>query len=185
LAQYGYRIIVALSILGTTALAALVSAHLYLPVSLTWLLFGGAMLAAIPLLYPAPPIVSLVLVVPVFFGSVLAASYVANSMRLASFASQVSAFPPPPQARIASQSQTVGVLLGNGNHCDFLVELVLESDVPLDALRTHYSRLELRPAIPGRYTQGPWLDVRETRSNQRSVRITDGPYSRNVDFRCT
>ena len=143
------------------------------------------MVAAIPLLYPLPPIVSCVLVVPVFFGSVLAASYFANSMHLASFASQVAKFPPPPQSTIVFQSEKVGVFVGMGHHCDFLVQLTLESDIPVEAVRAHYSSLKLRPAIPGRHSQGPWIDVQESGSHHRTVRITDGPYSRNVDIRCT
>jgi hypothetical protein len=138
----------------------------------------------IPLARLVPPIAALLLAFPVFVGAALAASYVTNSFRLMAFASQLRAHPPPPEASIVSAAQRVGVFLGMGNHCDFLAEIELRSPLSTQDVRNHYASLRLRPAVPGVQEAEPSLEVIAGSPGVHTVRITAGPYDRNLDLRC-
>jgi len=113
-------------------------------------------------------------------------AYAANEWRLARFGSQLLEFPLPRSTREVARVAEVGVLVGNGNHCDFVVTRRLESSLPLDSLKAHFGSLHLSPAISGGADGGlPLLEIREDSARHYSVIATDAPYEGIFDLRCT
>jgi hypothetical protein len=112
-------------------------------------------------------------------------AYAANEWRLARFGSQLLEFPLPRSTREVAHVAEVGVLVGNGDHCDFVVTRRLESSLPLDSLKAHFAPLHLRPAIAGGADAGlPLLEIREDSVRHYSVIATDAPYEGIFDVRC-
>jgi hypothetical protein len=125
-----------------------------------------------------------VLALPWTFVLGSASSAVINNLRLHIFSEQLIQFPLPPGARFVSSSQQVGVLTGNGDHCDFVVTISLASTRSTEAVRNHYASLELRSAIPGGASGGlPALAVAAT-ANGYTVSAVDAPYEGIFDPRC-
>lgn len=93
-------------------------------------------------------IVAAVVAPPLLLVLAVVLARVRNDRRLARFAEQLDRFPPPASAHVVHRLADVGLLAGNGNHCDFLVRHEITSALPLASVRAHYARLRLRPAIP-------------------------------------
>lgn len=129
-------------------------------------------------------VVLLLLALPGLMAMMYASGALANNRRLDRFAAQLYGHPVPAQSRIVNRGARVGVLTGNGNHCDFIAEIQLASPLPLDAVRTHYERLSLRPAIHGGTGGPPWIDVVPVHQGFTVV-VTDAPYEGIPDPRCT
>lgn len=124
------------------------------------------------------------LALPGLFASACIASYGANSLRLSHFASQLNDGLPSGSVVLESE-RWIGIFLGNGNHCDYFVGMTVDSDLTLDEFTAHYSGVEPRPAIPGEDGAMPEFRVSEARPGIYRVELEDGPYSRNMDLRCT
>ena len=120
----------------------------------------------------------------------------------------------PPSNSVLASFSDVGLLGGaNGNHCDYLVGEIRESDESPDQIRQHYSGLSLPMIDPAMSDWGPGPDVpvtvefpdtdsnsgilkydipdavREARAKQRkktlyAVFVLDGGYQPNGDWRC-
>lgn len=108
-----------------------------------------------------------------------------NDRRLARFAAQLDDFPPPAGARVVHRLARVGVLTGNGDHCDFLVRQEIASNQPIERVRAHYARLRLRPAVEGGASAGlPDLTVAPRAGGGYVVSAVDAPYAAGLDERC-
>ena len=115
----------------------------------------------------------------------IASARLANNWRLDAFAAQLFEFPLPPGATVQSRHAAVGVLTGNGNHCDFVVRQELATELSIDAVRAHYHALELEPAITGGASGGPpALEIAPRIAGGYVVTAVDAPYEFILDDRC-
>lgn len=162
-------LVVILLLLGAVVVALFAAARRARPAWARWVLRLGAVVLALPLL--------LVLAIVV--------ARVRNDRRLARFAAQLDDFPPPAGARVVHRHAAVGILTGNGDHCDFLARHEITSALPLDSVRSHYERLRLRPAIAGGADGGlPSVSVEPRTGGGYVVTAIDAPYSATFDERC-
>ena len=126
-----------------------------------------------------------VVALPLLLLLTMTVARVRNDRRLARFAAQLDDFRPPPGARVVHRLAAVGMLTGNGNHCDFLARHEIATSLPLAFVEAHYARLRLRPAIDGGADGGrPWVSVEPRQGGGYVVTATDAPYSAGLDERC-
>lgn len=115
-------------------------------------------------------------------------AFVVNNLRLGQFERQIQSLPLPPNSSVALIRSQVGVLTGNGNHCDFSVELELSAPQSLAELQSHYQSVVLVPAIPGGAGGGlPALEVSPSAHGEDSTYVVaaiDAPYEGIFDVRC-
>jgi len=112
-------------------------------------------------------------------------AYAANEWRLARFGAQLLDVPLPRDTRETSRSSAVGVLTGNGDHCDFVVTRRLDSALPIDSLRAHFANVHLRPAIAGGADGGaPEIEIRADSARHFTVTAVDAAYYGIFDLRC-
>jgi len=78
-------------------------------------------------------------VLPLFLcGGLMWIPYQVNNQKLEWFAEQLYAYPLPPSTEIISRHQEIA-LLGNGNHCDYVVEQVLATSSDPKGIEQHYA----------------------------------------------
>jgi hypothetical protein len=115
-------------------------------------------------------------------------SAVVNNFRLARFSAQLFTYPLPPGTQLITRSANVGVLTGNGDHCDFIARVDLGGEASLESLRDHYSGLHLDAAIPGGAGGGlPRIEIVAASGGQATgyaVIATDAAYEGVFDVRC-
>ena len=63
---------------------------------------------------------------------------VKNSSHLYRIVDSVDALPSPPGTRRLAGHSAVGLLVGNGNHCDFFAGVLMKSQQPPEAVLKHY-----------------------------------------------
>lgn len=63
---------------------------------------------------------------------------IANDIRLTKIKQQLNQLPQPPDTTLISSNAAVGLLQGNGNHCDYFVGSVYRSRSSEEAIRKHY-----------------------------------------------
>ncbi len=74
---------------------------------------------------------------------------IVNDRQLSQMKRQLEKIPPPPSAeRIASRS-AVGLLVGNGNHCDFFVGSLFRTKEPREHVQEHYDRSRFLNPVTG------------------------------------
>ena len=130
-------------------------------------------------------IAAAVVALPLLLLLVVVGARVRNDRRLARFAAQLDDFRPPPGARVVHRLAAVGLITGNGNHCDFLARHEVATSLPLAFVEAHYARLRLRPAIDGGADGGrPWVSVEPRQGGGYVVTLIDAPYSAGFDERC-
>lgn len=124
--------------------------------------------------------------VPVLAVLGFGAAHVVNSWRLARFSAQLFTHPLPPGAREIGRRTELGLLAGDGNHCDFVATQELATTLPIEAVRAHYARLRLRPAI-GAGTGRLEIEVAPHAAGGGVVVVTavDAPYEDIFDLRCS
>ncbi len=105
-------------------------------------------------------------------------SYAINNWRLSAFAEQFLSSPPPGTSVRLLQSE-VGVLTGNGNHCDFIVSIAFQGSGEPGAVLRHYESLPVQRAVPGDSSQ-----IRLDLAGAQSLTATDAPNEPAFDFRC-
>ena len=105
-----------------------------------------------------------------------------NSLRLERFTGQFLSNPPEDSTLSLVQAQ-VGVLTGNGNHCDFIVDIEIASRLSRDEIAAHYAELPVRRAIAGESSQ-ILLDVQRVGEGVFMLNVTDAPNGAALDFRC-
>ena len=126
-----------------------------------------------------------ILAVPVLVILGTASAYAVNEWRLARFGAQLLNAPLPAHTREVARAADVGVLTGNGDHCDFVVSRALESSLSIDSLEAHFAALVLRPAISGGAGGGlPTIEIQLDSSNHYTVAAIDAPYTGIFDPRC-
>ena len=128
---------------------------------------------------------AVVLSVPLLIVLAILDSRRRNDRRLAHFSEQLFSYPLPPGSRVLSQTAQVGVLTGNGNHCDYISQMELESSLPIAAIEAHYQRLQLRPAAGNGAGAGlPAVTVDSLDMQRVTVTAIDAPYPAGLDDRC-
>jgi hypothetical protein len=132
--------------------------------------------------------VAVVLAIPIAAAVWLGCDVAVNEIGARRFAAQLFDHPLPPRTRSIATVARVGVLAGNGNHCDFVAALRVESSLPQPELRAHYEALRLDPAISGGAKGGgPLVVVERTAGgdpDEWSIVATDAGYPAGFDLRC-
>ena len=125
--------------------------------------------------------------VPVLMVLGFGSAYVVNNWRLARFSAQLFEYPLPPGAREIARRSEVGLLSGDGDHCDFVATQQLATTLPLAAVRAHYAGLRLRPAIGSDDGGGGGLLALQVEPRAGGVVVTawDPLYGDIWDVRCT
>lgn len=73
---------------------------------------------------------------------------VLNNLDLQRFAEGLFSYPLPPRTEELARRADVGLLGGNGNHCDFVASRVLVTDLSRDEIEVYYREV-LLPAVSG------------------------------------
>lgn len=131
-------------------------------------------------------ILAVALSIPVFAAVSVAASYFVDSLRLRVFAAQLYEHPPPEGAVLIAKTATIGVLHGNGNHCDYQAEITLAGKLETSGLLRHYRTVAWRPAIVGGAGEPVRVTVSPIAGEPSSFRVvlSDSGYGPNLDLRC-
>lgn len=93
-----------------------------------WCGFSGILFFVLPWLFCVAP-----------FG----ANELVNNVRLHLFASPLFDYPLPPNTEVISRSQVVGLLGGNGNHCDFEATQYMRTTLAQEQIEKYYSEVRL------------------------------------------
>jgi hypothetical protein len=64
---------------------------------------------------------------------------IANNRHLHQMEKALLAIPPAPQSKQLAVRSAVGLLTGNGNHCDFFAGALFQSSATPDSIRQHYA----------------------------------------------
>lgn len=73
--------------------------------------------------------------------------------------------------------------MGNGDHCDFIVSVVVRGDVEAQRVLQHYESMPVARAIPGEASE---VQIRVNRTaGELILTVTDAPNDAALDFRCT
>jgi len=75
-----------------------------------------------------------------------------NDIQLETFSSHLYEYPLPPNSEVVSQHAEVG-LMGNGNHCDFLVEQTIITHLSKAEIETYYENVTFPLTCLNFYTQ--------------------------------
>ena len=108
---------------------------------------------------------------------------VLNSFYLWKFEKQLYNYPLPSGAKILKKNSNIGVLMGNGNHCDFIAYVELETSKSILDIEEHYKNMTILPALSNRAQQG--FIIEPVSQGVIKVKIWDAPNSSNFDLRCT
>ncbi|MHA1235953.1 MAG: hypothetical protein ACTSQL_12845 [Promethearchaeota archaeon] len=149
--------------------------------------------------------ISLVIIFLVTFGPFVVwrligiPDYIKNNDQLEDFAQNITDYPLPQDTEFIDVSKRVA-LTGNGNHCDFVVELILKTSLSESEIRNYYSSVEFPPVrseyqgFQDSYSSGfhepikPWLDINEEAYDDKSIIVTlqvlDFGYPPGLDYRC-
>ena len=121
-----------------------------------------------------------------------------NNKELNEYAQNVLDYPLPPNTELIETSQEV-TKLGNGNHCDFVVEVVLETSLSESEIIEYYSSVEFPPArseyqgYDGEVGErgwpepvSPWVDYEQNLSGKAifTLTVADVGYAPGFDYRC-
>ena len=126
--------------------------------------------------------VAFVLFVPYLLATAAGASHAINSLRLERFAAQFLDNSPANSKVSLAQSQ-VGVLTGNGNHCDFIVDIRIASNLSHDEIAAYYAAFPVRRAVAGESSEVR-LVFEEVDDGIVMLNATDAPNGSALDFRC-
>lgn len=121
-----------------------------------------------------------------------------NTYQLYKFGSNLYNYPLPLQTQVTGRQAEVG-LMGNGNHCDFVVEQTFVTSLSRQEIETYYADVLFPPvrSEPQGWhdsrTTGihppvrPVLEFQEARDNGQlefKLRLVDYGYPPGFDFRC-
>lgn len=59
---------------------------------------------------------------------------------LNNFSSSLFTIPTPPNSKVVQQEKKIGVLLGNGNHCDYYAGLAVKSSLKFEEFKNWYTK---------------------------------------------
>jgi len=186
------RVFVALLLAGLAFVLAFAAVRLRLPVPTITLTTGALFLIAGWLATPLalrlrhPAVIAavalglLVSLLPLLWVVAGFSSHAINNWRLSAFAEQFLSSPPPGTSVRLLQSE-VGVLTGNGNHCDFIVSVSFQGTAEPSAVLRHYESLPVQHAIPGSSSQ---IQVKLAGQQPSRLAATDAPNEPAFDLRC-
>lgn len=112
-----------------------------------------------------------------------------NDYRLHRFAQNLYAYPLPPQTVVIGQHSEVR-LMGNSNHCDFLAEQTLVSQLTRPEIEAYYAEVQLPPAREDSQQDSlpVYLNFIEPESEATGLkfvlRLFDYDNPTDFDFRC-
>ena len=124
----------------------------------------------------------IVLLVPYLVVVLIASSYVVNNWRLDRFVAQF-VNNPPEGARVTLQRKQVGVLTGNGDHCDYVVDIEVQGALSGAAIVEHYRALPVESAVVGESAE-LGLSIETVAESTHRLNATDATYMSALDFRC-
>jgi len=101
---------------------------------------------------------------------------------LAEFSSQFEKHAPE-LASVELLRARVGVLTGNGNHCDFIVDVQVSGELPAQDIIDHYESIPIKRAVAGESTDIQ-MDITQTGTNRFTLTVTDAPNEAAFDMRC-
>ncbi|MCZ7617178.1 MAG: hypothetical protein M5U32_02340 [Myxococcota bacterium] len=186
------RVFVALLLAGLTFALAFAAVRLRLPVPTITLTTGALFLIAgwfaaplaLRLRHPAvlvAAVVGLLLAfLPLLWVVAGFSSHAINNWRLSAFAEQFLSSPPPGISPNLVRAD-VGVLTGNGNHCDFIVSISFQDPAEANAAIRHYESLAVQHAIPGSSSE---IQLALEGPQASRLTATDAPNEAAFDIRC-
>lgn len=147
---------------------------------LGWLAAPLAFRSRSPVVLIAAVLGLLITSLPLFWIIAGCSSRVINNWRLSAFAEQFVSSPPPGTSVRLLKSE-VGVLTGNGDHCDFIVSIAFQGTSDPSTVLRHYASLPIQRAIPGSSSE-----IRLELAGPESLRLnaTDAPNEAAFDVRC-
>ena len=124
----------------------------------------------------------IVLLVPYLVAMLVASSYIVNNWRLGRFVAQF-VDNPPEGAHVTLQRRQVGVLTGNGDHCDYVVDVDVQGALSGAAIVEHYWALPVESAVVGESAELR-LSIETVADGTHRLNATDATYLSALDFRC-
>lgn len=99
-----------------------------------------------------------------------------NSLRLWFFGKELFEYPLPPQTKELDRKSEVGLLVGNSNHCDYLAERILATELTQEEIKSHFGALKI-----GIYFDDALMPNGRMRVTLRRFSFGDPP---GADIRC-
>jgi hypothetical protein len=124
----------------------------------------------------------ILILVPYFVIVLAVSSYVVNNWRLDRFVAQF-VDNPPEGARVTLQRRQVGILTGNGDHCDYVVDFQVQGALSAEAIVEHYRGLPVESAVVGESAE-MGLSIEKVAEGRYRLNATDATYMSALDFRC-
>ena len=128
-------------------------------------------------------IAGLVLLVPLILVLWSFAEMGINNYRLSNFAVQLFEYALPIQTEVLEKKSDVGLLTGNGNHCDFIARMTVKTALSKKEVEQHYSRIAPQQAISGSSSE-VHLVVSSLGEGTYLVEVVDAPNNPGFDWRC-
>jgi len=107
-----------------------------------------------------------------------------NNYYLSRFEKQLFDFPLPTGTVTLKKNSKIGVLTGNGNHCDFVASLEIKTDLTVAQIEGLFKNMTIKPAVSGSSTQ-QGIIVESISSGIKRIEIWDAPGQSGFDLRCT
>ena len=105
-----------------------------------------------------------------------------NNFLLWQFQKQLFNYPLPENTKILTQKSEIGLLQGNGNHCDFEARLTIQSSNSTKAIIEHYRKLKISSAFGDGINL--YQTIEEIEPEIISITIGDSHSDPSMDFRC-
>ena len=119
-----------------------------------------------------------------------------NRLTLLVFSQRLFGYPLPPDTEVISRQMQVGVLTGNGNHCDFLASMLLRTTLGKQEIEAYYEDVTF-PSVGENSTMAAMsgldgvlpvlLEFDPANSEYVTVKLLDGIYTdwpRMLDGSC-
>lgn len=104
-----------------------------------------------------------------------------NNFLLWNFRNQLFNYPLPKDTEIVKKESKIGLLQGNGNHCDFEAKLTLKSNNSPEKIVEHYSGMDIFSVFGG---TNIYKRIEKIESGIFTITIGDSHYDSGMDFRC-
>jgi len=96
----------------------------------------------------------------------------ANDRRLSQITQQLKALPLPPETIEVSSHAAVGLLAGNGNHCDYFVGAVYRSQSSEEDILKHYQGRQFQNPVQDRLEEWDITILKDQDEGSRHLQIT-------------
>lgn len=113
-----------------------------------------------------------------------------HNNKLSDFANNLYNYPLPEKTKVLSKDKDVGVLVANGNHCDYMAFMTLSTKLSENHILSYYQAALLPTAEENNNKEN--VKVTVELSDKRDelgnlvyrIEILDSGYSSGLDFRC-